>query len=468
MRFKTLLAILITAGLTIGVGVLALPSIRYENTDVMFRKAVWDAASSTGNPGECFTSTGTSTDWASCGSGGGGGGSGNVGTSTVDYFAFYTSSTIVTGTPLMKFGDGAINFTTNTFFSYVSSTNALIINVTSTNIFATGLAFTNANGTSVTSTNANITNLTFGTAVGTSATTTNLHVSSLAHIVKLGVNSSSPVATLAVQGVGGTNPFEIASSTGASLLRVLQNGNVGIGVNTPISNFQIFSTTNPTFTLHDGTSGIATTDGFFFQFTHPDSYMWNKENGFLSFGTNNMEKVRLTSAGFLGINSSTPRYMLSVSGDVYFAGSMIIPISTSLLTTTTGQLGIDSTSGQLRYNNGASTSTLVDYQVMKITIPSTSVAIGATTTINLGPVMANETWASYGCYTDTASATIQFGNTAYMTAVLASSTGTLVPQITMTSNNTFSTGSKQNVRIGNIVNMPNYITCSAKKRVDPD
>lgn len=70
MRFKTLLAILITAGLTIGVGVFALPSIIYNNTNIQFKRAVIDVASSTGTSGQVFSSTGTSTLWIDASAGG--------------------------------------------------------------------------------------------------------------------------------------------------------------------------------------------------------------------------------------------------------------------------------------------------------------------------------------------------------------------------------------------------------------
>ncbi|MBL8030735.1 MAG: hypothetical protein JNK33_00195, partial [Candidatus Doudnabacteria bacterium] len=50
----------------------------------------------------------------------------------------------------------------------------------------------------------------------------------------VGVNTSSPIATLAVRGLAGaTNPFIVTSSSGASLIMVGQNGNVGIGTTTP-------------------------------------------------------------------------------------------------------------------------------------------------------------------------------------------------------------------------------------------
>lgn len=111
-------------------------------------------------------------------------------------------------------------------------------------------------------------------------------------------------------------------------------------------------------------------------------------------------------------------------------------------------------------------STTYNFDAPTITIPSSSLVIGSTTTIILGFAVQPEIWNSYGCYTDSASGTVQFGTLggAYMTAILATSTGTLVPQITMSANNSFATGTKRAIQIGQIVNMPNFFSCTVKKR----
>ncbi|MDE2312487.1 MAG: hypothetical protein KGJ93_05400, partial [Patescibacteria group bacterium] len=57
----------------------------------------------------------------------------------------------------------------------------------------------------------------------------------LANNSVVGVNATSSSYTLNVQGASGVNPFNISSSTGTSLLTVLQNGNVGIGTTSPLA-----------------------------------------------------------------------------------------------------------------------------------------------------------------------------------------------------------------------------------------
>ena len=49
----------------------------------------------------------------------------------------------------------------------------------------------------------------------------------------VGINSTTPSTQLAVKGSGTTDPFDVSSSSNASLLRVTSAGNVGIGTSTP-------------------------------------------------------------------------------------------------------------------------------------------------------------------------------------------------------------------------------------------
>ncbi len=111
-------------------------------------------------------------------------------------------------------------------------------------------------------------------------------------------------------------------------------------------------------------------------------------------------------------------------------------------------------------------STTYNFEDPSVTIQSSSLAIGSTTTIPLGSAVQAQTWLNAACYTDSASATVQFGihGGALMTALFATSTGTIVPSTTFASNNTFTTGQKIDMLIGNIVNMPNNLSCTIKKQ----
>jgi hypothetical protein len=100
----------------------------------------------------------------------------------------------------------------------------------------------------------------------------------------VGVGTTSPTSSFFIQGIGGTNPFAIASSTGASMLTLLQNGNVGIGTTTPISKLSIVGTAGST------------------------------SNIFTIASSSNSAYMVVTSAGNVGIGTTTPSSKIALAG----------------------------------------------------------------------------------------------------------------------------------------------------------
>lgn len=371
MQFKKLFIWLVALGTLAGTVAFALPSIIYNNTNVQFKRAVIDVASSTGTAGQCFTSTGTSTLWGACSSG-----StpppGIVATSTANQFAYYLDATTVTGTPGMTFLNGAIAFTTNTTF----------------------------------------TNSTF-----TSATTTNLAVLTTLSLPANSITDAMVVAGLTISG--------------------------GTVDNSPIGS-------------------IAASTGIFTSLTSTSATSTNLYASLASL-------VNLT------FSSATGTYITSTNG--YFSSILTIPYTSSLLTQTTGTIGVDLTSGQLRWNNGTQTSTLVGYTANGFTIASSSLVLTASNTIPFGFPMANETWLAYGCFTTStggtlATTTVRFGNgiATWMTSIQATSSkgGNITPINTVSTNNTFAQGAQRYVQIGNIVGTFDWLSCQYKMSVDFD
>ena len=102
-----------------------------------------------------------------------------------------------------------------------------------------------------------------------------------------------PGGTLAMTIRGGNN------STGNA-------GNVGIGTSTPQRKLTIYeSSGNAVLQLANNTSGVGASDGFLVFTDGTNVGLENKENGYLSFATDNSEKMRLTSDGdlLIGVTS---------------------------------------------------------------------------------------------------------------------------------------------------------------------
>ncbi|MBI5133763.1 MAG: hypothetical protein HZA81_00005, partial [Candidatus Taylorbacteria bacterium] len=133
----------------------------------------------------------------------------------------------------------------------------------------------------------------------------------------VGIGTTSPQALLGIQGSIGVN---------ASHLYLAANGRVGIGTNNPTADFNVVNGSNtlraplsslPQVILSDGThtfySGL---DG------NLNPVVSAQSNDPLVFNTNNIERMRLSAAGNLGIGTTSPFAKLSVAGDSYFGGDV--------------------------------------------------------------------------------------------------------------------------------------------------
>ena len=147
------------------------------------------------------------------------------------------------------------------------------------------------------------------------------------------------------------------------------------------------------------------------------------------------------------------------------AGSLKLPTSATMLTQSSGLIGIDTTSGQLRYNDGTATRTISSFLNPTFTV-STTTAWSGTTTKALGTAFVAETWTGVQCFTDAGTLDVFFSDgTNLMNKLNASTT---VNTVTLSTNNTFTAGEKRYVVIGNPASSPTYISCTLKKSFDSD
>jgi hypothetical protein len=95
--------------------------------------------------------------------------------------------------------------------------------------------------------------------------------------------------------------------------------NVGIGTTSPTPPTAYgglhINSQYPVLKLSSTTSGTGVADGFTVRINSTDdAQLWHYENKNMSFATNNAERMRITSAGDVGIGTTTPSLKLEVLG----------------------------------------------------------------------------------------------------------------------------------------------------------
>jgi hypothetical protein len=110
-----------------------------------------------------------------------------------------------------------------------------------------------------------------------------------------------------------------------------QGTSIGIGTQNPNYQLQINSSSNPNYTrfqITNAGTGTGPSDGLVLGIgaaTSPGvAHLLQQENKALWFGTNNLERMRIDSAGRIGINTTNPNQLLHINGNAEFAGQLQI------------------------------------------------------------------------------------------------------------------------------------------------
>jgi hypothetical protein len=158
---------------------------------------------------------------------------------------------------------------------------------------------------------------------------------------RIGIGTINPTTALEVAGIvrstlegfkfpDGTVQGSAARGDGHSLdasdgdptdaVYVDGNGNVGMGTTSPNMKLQLHASDVAGIRITNSITGVGGSDGI--QISPPTGYsldaiVWNRENGFLSLGTNNLHRMRITADGNVGIGTTTPSSMLEVAGTIH-------------------------------------------------------------------------------------------------------------------------------------------------------
>ena len=107
---------------------------------------------------------------------------------------------------------------------------------------------------------------------------------------------------------GGNFDIQTSGSSYSTKLRVTPAGLVGIGTDNPSGMLDITSSgTGSQIQLRDSSTGGAAGDGFRVGYNGSGAQCWNFENTYFRIATNNAERLRISSAGYMGLGTGSPR-----------------------------------------------------------------------------------------------------------------------------------------------------------------
>ena len=139
------------------------------------------------------------------------------------------------------------------------------------------------------------------------------------------IAQTSNIADGAVTNAKYGGAINVNTSASDNSVNINASGNVGIGTTTPARQLTIYEASYPRFAMQNSTTGQANGDGFQVNLSGSDVYVYNQENGIISFGTNDTERMQIQADGslLLGTNDggASGAGDMVVNGGIYIGGN---------------------------------------------------------------------------------------------------------------------------------------------------
>jgi hypothetical protein len=103
--------------------------------------------------------------------------------------------------------------------------------------------------------------------------------------------------------------LQLATNGSTTAVTIDTSQNVGIGTASPAGDvtryLNIVGSGGAGIFLHDSNQGVTASDGTTLQAAGVNTYLYNREAGFIAFGTSNIERMRIDSSGQVLINATS-------------------------------------------------------------------------------------------------------------------------------------------------------------------
>jgi len=91
-------------------------------------------------------------------------------------------------------------------------------------------------------------------------------------------------------------------------------GKVSIASTSTAAQLNVYESSNSQMQFQTSATGTGSSNGVRFGYNGSGAQIWNFQNNYVRFATNNVERVRINNLGYLGINFTNPLYPLDSTG----------------------------------------------------------------------------------------------------------------------------------------------------------